>query len=63
MSRSLTLAKLGEYDDLLTDLLIDKVYYWTQTHKADRVSPFAYVMIETDLFKAQKPIQPKCQNI
>lgn len=49
MSRSLTLAKLGEYDDLLTDLLIDKVYYWTQTHKADRVSSFAYLMIETDL--------------
>lgn len=37
MSKSLTLSKLSEYDDLLTDHLIDKVYFWSRTHKADRV--------------------------
>ncbi|KAF8454613.1 hypothetical protein BDZ91DRAFT_557733 [Kalaharituber pfeilii] len=33
----LSLAELGEFDDLLTDALVDKVYYWTKIRKTKRL--------------------------
>ncbi|ORY85090.1 hypothetical protein BCR37DRAFT_258006 [Protomyces lactucae-debilis] len=35
MSKYLTIKRLSEYDDVLTDHLIDKVYFWLTTHKSD----------------------------
>ncbi|KAF8419589.1 hypothetical protein EV426DRAFT_274612 [Tirmania nivea] len=33
----LSLTELGEFDDLLTDALVDKVYYWTKIRKTKRL--------------------------
>ncbi len=75
-SKSLTLKKLSECetvhflhcsskdDDLLTDHLIDKVYFWTTTHKSNRRNYHSSRSIKTDAIVAllkQHVIPPKAQ--
>ncbi|KAL9091502.1 MAG: hypothetical protein Q9159_001361 [Coniocarpon cinnabarinum] len=67
---ALTLTQLAEYDDLLTDVLVDKVYYWSEIRKnrgryfacrgiGDEVVPKLlqkHVILEKDIFTAEEEI-------
>ncbi|RPB24182.1 hypothetical protein L211DRAFT_213576 [Terfezia boudieri ATCC MYA-4762] len=45
----LSLAELGEFDDLLTDALVDKIYYWTKIRKTKRLYLPSRRVVEKDV--------------